>query len=94
MRVMMMIAVVVLASGIATPHNRTANNLTNQTVIDDISRGYISHRGSLNDRFEVAQAVSNRCLTPYFWCLLPGYFPVNSPCWCATPNGPVPGVVG
>jgi hypothetical protein len=43
---------------------------------------------------EFAQQTSNRCLTPYFWCFLPGYGPVGAPCWCATPNGPVGGHVG
>jgi hypothetical protein len=36
---------------------------------------------------------SNRCFTPTFWCYLPGYAPVNARCWCATPNGPVAGIV-
>lgn len=41
-----------------------------------------------------AQQMSNRCLTPYFWCILPQYGPVGAPCWCASPNGPVGGRVG
>ena len=48
----------------------------------------------VEDRLEIAQQVSNRCLTPYFWCLLPGFAPIGTPCWCASPNGPVPGRVG
>lgn len=42
---------------------------------------------------KLAQAYDNRCFTPYFWCYLPGPAPINSPCWCASPNGPVAGVV-
>lgn len=37
--------------------------------------------------------VANQCLTPYFWCYMPGYAPVGASCWCASPNGPVGGVV-
>jgi hypothetical protein len=38
--------------------------------------------------------VSNKCLTPGFFCFLPGYGPVGAPCWCASPYGPVAGRVG
>jgi len=37
--------------------------------------------------------VSNRCFTPQFWCWLPGFGPVGTPCFCNTPYGPVNGVV-
>jgi hypothetical protein len=48
----------------------------------------------LRENFEIAQVpLSNRCYTPYFWCYLPGYAPINSACWCASPNGPIGGVV-
>jgi hypothetical protein len=40
-----------------------------------------------------AQPVSNRCVTPQFWCTLPGFGPVGSPCYCNTPYGPVPGII-
>jgi hypothetical protein len=36
---------------------------------------------------------SNRCYTPNFWCYLSGNAPVGARCWCATPYGPVAGVV-
>jgi hypothetical protein len=36
---------------------------------------------------------SNRCVTPTFYCFLPRYAPVGVPCWCASPYGPVGGVV-
>jgi hypothetical protein len=42
----------------------------------------------------VQYPTSNRCLTPSFWCLLPGYAQVGSPCWCGTTYGPVAGRVG
>jgi hypothetical protein len=38
--------------------------------------------------------VSNKCLTPAFFCYLPSYGPVGAPCWCASPYGPVAGRVG
>jgi hypothetical protein len=53
----------------------------------------ISTANSAADRIELAQYYSNRCFTPYFWCLLPGPVPVGAACWCATPNGPIGGVV-
>jgi hypothetical protein len=31
------------------------------------------------------------CLTPYLWCWMPGPGPVNQPCACYTPNGPIAG---
>lgn len=34
------------------------------------------------------------CLTPTFWCPLPGKAPVGSPCTCNVGYGPVQGVVG
>ena len=39
------------------------------------------------------QPMSNRCVTPQFWCWLPGYGPVGAPCFCPTPYGNVPGVI-
>jgi hypothetical protein len=39
-------------------------------------------------------AEGNRCFTPQFWCWLPGYAYLGTPCYCATPYGPVNGVVG
>ena len=32
------------------------------------------------------------CQTVYFWCTMGQAGPVNYPCWCASPNGPVSGV--
>lgn len=37
--------------------------------------------------------VSNRCFTPYFWCFIPHVVPVGTPCYCASPYGPVQGIV-
>ena len=31
------------------------------------------------------------CFTSYGWCWLPRQFPVGSPCYCATPRGPIAG---
>lgn len=46
------------------------------------------------DNPSVAQAaVSNQCVTPHLTCSLPQSVPVGTPCWCATPNGPVTGTV-
>ena len=51
-------------------------------------------RKGLEDRTQLAQAQgSNRCVTPVVICVLPVLAPVGSACWCATPYGPVGGVV-
>lgn len=39
------------------------------------------------------QQMGNHCVTPQFWCQLPGYGPIGSPCYCNTPYGPVPGII-
>jgi hypothetical protein len=53
-----------------------------------------SHRSKPPSRpLQLAQA-SNVCRTPYGACILPGYAPVGSPCWCASQNGPIQGRVG
>jgi hypothetical protein len=35
-----------------------------------------------------------RCFTPQGMCWLPGSAPPGTPCWCATPYGPVAGRTG
>lgn len=43
----------------------------------------------------VAQpSMSNRCFTPRFWCWMPVFAPIRSPCFCSTPYGNVQGIVG
>ena len=89
MRVASLFALVVLIPGAAVPRSSTADhdavNLGDlHAAIQTISVG--------QDLGEPIQ-VSNRCFTPNFWCYLPGYAPVGANCWCATPNGPVYGVV-
>lgn len=32
------------------------------------------------------------CQTPYFWCVMNQFGPVNSPCWCASPIGAANGI--
>lgn len=56
----------------------------------DGTRRMDGHEGA---NVELAQQMSNRCFTPSFWCFLPGYAPIGAPCWCATPYGPVGGIV-
>jgi hypothetical protein len=40
-----------------------------------------------------AQPLGMVCQTPYGWCGMPGPAPVGSQCYCATPQGPIYGVV-
>ncbi len=37
--------------------------------------------------------MSNICQTPYGACYLPGYAARGMQCWCASPQGPIGGVV-
>jgi hypothetical protein len=97
MRITTLIAVVVMTCASANPHSPIPDNRVNRVAGRTLEHScvrHISHRDSLDDGLEFAQALSNRCLTPYFWCFIPQYVPVGTPCWCATPNGPVGGVVG
>ena len=49
--------------------------------------------GPFTVRPTVPQQVSNVCVTPVVSCYLPGPAPIGTPCWCATPYGPVNGRV-
>lgn len=93
MRINTVIAIVVLTSALATSHGSISDNRGYRRTAGRDATRHISKIDPLGDRFEIAQQVSNRCFTPYFWCFLPGWAPINTPCWCATPNGPVGGVV-
>ncbi len=78
-----------VASTFVTPPSRPVVPEVRHDSIREIWRGNI-----IEERSEFAQQMSNRCLTPYFWCFLPAYGPVGTPCWCASPNGPIAGRVG
>lgn len=83
---------IILSCGLAAPHSTMGEPVTPRNG----QRTYI--RPSLeNERFgqrlEAAQQLSNRCATPAGSCVLDQSAPVGTPCWCATPNGPVSGVV-
>ncbi|HZR59073.1 MAG TPA: hypothetical protein VFA74_19555 [Terriglobales bacterium] len=88
MRIQIIMAVALLY-GYAAPYKA----LGDFRLVPDYAIRHISTQKKPVDSF-VAQQVSNRCLTPYFWCFLPGYAPVGTACWCASPNGPVAGYVG
>jgi hypothetical protein len=87
MRIKIIVALIIISQGVlASPS--IPNHLKLRKVPDAIR---LEHR---QVPFEIAQVPSsNRCFTPYFWCYLSGYAPINSPCWCGSPNGPVAGVV-
>lgn len=91
MMIRIMLALIVMSSGSALPHS-TAPEPSNHRLHKLGAQPWKS-QDFLQDRIETAQMVSNRCVTPYFWCLLPQFVPVGTTCWCATPNGPVVGVV-
>ena len=43
---------------------------------------------------QLAQMMGRVCYTQYIACVLPGFGPIGSPCWCATPAGPAGGRIG
>ena len=93
MRTTTIIATVILTLAAAASHGTRAtipsSELSEHTLIQQAPAA-----NPLREGFEIAQVpVSNRCFTPYFWCYLPGYAPVGLSCWCASPNGPIGGVV-
>ena len=93
MRIVAIMAIVLLTCGFVPPNNARRDDGAIRRTLAHTSVRPIPNIEPLDDRREFAQQVSNRCFTPYFWCFLPGYAPVGTGCWCATPNGPVAGVV-
>jgi hypothetical protein len=89
MRIKMIVALMTMSQGfVASP------SITNRVELRKAPDARIFLLEKRPIPFEIAQASSsNRCFTPYFWCYLPGFAPINTPCWCASPNGPVAGVV-
>jgi hypothetical protein len=94
MRLTTCIAIVGLICASAASHTSVPGNVGNKQPVEHTSIQDISMGNRLTNRIELAQQASNQCLTPYFWCWLPGYAPIGSACWCATPQGPVAGRVG
>jgi hypothetical protein len=89
MRITTVISSLLLSSILVAPNNGSATRKPDTITIPRTSRDF-----HVEDRLELAQQVSNRCLTPYFWCYLPGFAPIGASCWCASPNGPIAGRVG
>lgn len=89
MRITIVIASLLLTSTLTSFHSRNLSLDTKRAPVQE----KLDAR-SAGVRIELAQQMSNRCLTPYFWCVLPVYAPVGTACWCASPNGPVAGRVG
>jgi hypothetical protein len=89
MRIKIIVALMIIGQGfVASP------SITNHVELRKAPDARIFLRERHQIPFEIAQVpTSNRCFTPYFWCYLPGYAPIDTPCWCASPNGPVGGVV-
>ena len=93
MRINTVIAIIILTCGLATSHGSISDMRGYRRTATREAIPHLSKSDLLGEGFEIAQQTSNRCFTPYFWCFLPGWAPINTPCWCATPNGPVGGVV-
>jgi len=92
MQITRTIATLVIMAGImhfgSTSRTQDLKHLVGSTTVRNSSE-----RGGQLGTFQLSQEMSNRCVTPYSWCSLPQSVPVNTPCWCATPNGPVGGFV-
>jgi hypothetical protein len=80
--------VFILLSGSFVSHSSTVRQGSGSLM--EPRAGQVS---SVEDGIGNPIQLSNRCFTPTFWCYLPGNAPINARCWCATPNGPVAGVV-
>jgi hypothetical protein len=89
MRLSRIIASLILLSTFVAPDSLPISPRREHTSMRKLSLST-----NIAENAEFAQQASNRCLTPYFWCYLPGYAPVGAACWCASPNGPVAGRVG
>ena len=80
------ISAIVLTLSSVTPYSSTQYS-------DVVEHGNLSASSQIGPGLMEFIQVSNRCFTPQFWCYLPGNAPVGARCWCATPYGPVEGVV-
>ena len=84
------IALVLLVSGYVMGHSVTRHDGVREWVARPIA---VRNEKGDNKQFAQAPSRSNRCVTPTFSCFLAQAVPVGTPCWCATPYGPVGGVV-
>ena len=86
-------AVMVLFSSVFVPSSYTLDekHVYNRGVME------MSLSGDQQDFGEpmllTQQQLSNICQTAYMSCVLSQYGPVDTPCWCIGPSGPVKGVL-
>jgi len=92
MKAMKIMFTIIFTCGLAAPHRTMGEPVAPRAVQRTYIRPSLESQ-SLSQRLEAAQQVSNRCATPSGSCVLDQSAPVGTPCWCATPNGPVSGVV-
>jgi len=92
MKTMKIMLTIMFTCGLAAPHRTMGAPVTPGTVQRPYIRPSLGNH-SLSQRLEAAQQLSNRCVTSSGSCALDQSAPVGTPCWCATPNGPVSGVV-
>lgn len=89
MRVAFVLVVIAMVSSLATSYRSKPDD----GLINPRDR-HAPTNGLFRGRIQLAQVqYDNKCFTPNFWCFLPQAYPINTPCWCATPYGPVQGVV-
>jgi hypothetical protein len=92
MRTVTTIAIFLLTSALASPRTTVPEGRTSWRASQS-TQFRIGRFEVHDDPLLLAQAVSNRCVTPAVACLLAQTVPVGTPCWCATSNGPVSGII-
>lgn len=93
MRLIGVITIVILTCGFLVPPDAIRNKDAITNTAEYIPTRHISSGNSFGGSSELAQQLSNLCVTPRTSCQLPKPAPVGLDCWCATPNGPVAGKV-
>ena len=93
MRVALVSALIVMVSGLTASRSTKPDNDLISLRDLHAPMQYRQSNDAIGARIQLAQQYDNRCFTPSFWCYLPQNYPVNIACWCATPYGPVQGIV-
>lgn len=92
MRIRTIIALIVLTCGLSLSHGSLLDGVAKRHEHTS-NRKLVSHDDVKDDLLIAQVPMSNVCYTQYFYCILPRYVPVGTACWCASPNGPIGGVV-
>jgi hypothetical protein len=78
----------------AASHNLVLRRIAMKNSCRALAIALLSLLATSPANIGAAQPLGSKCHTPYFVCVLSGQHPVGSACYCAGPQGPVPGTVG